>query len=395
MRRLSKSRGFKPLVLAIVSTFAIAGAQAQDDASQSMPLVIAKQSYFFVGGAYHSFGGAQYVSGQAYVEYQIPKKVKHTYPIVMIEGFGLTGTNFTGTPDGREGWAQFFLREGYAVYVYDQPGRGRAPWVASAYGTIPQPTSGTASQNAFSAPELLNLYPTAHLHTQWPGTGLIGDPIFDQFAASTSPAIGDGVTYEALNQKAGAELLDRIGPAILLGHSQGGLILWPIADARPGLVKALVAVEPGGPPFHSISFVGPPTWIKDGPLVFPWGITTGPMTYAPAVTDPSQLQPVQEPAPQGPNLVRCWRQTEPARTLINLQGIPTVIVTAEASSPAARDHCISQYLTQAGVKNAHIRLGEVGIHGNGHMMMLEKNNLEIAAVIAQWLEENVKEEHHE
>ena len=379
------------VTLALLLSAGASAALAQDGQSSKQPLVIAKQGYFFVGGTYHTFAGSQYVSGQAYVEYQIPQNVKHPYPVVMIEGFGLTGTNFTGTPDGREGWAQFFLREGYAVYVYDQPGRGRAPWVTDVYGTAPQPTSATASQNAFSAPEIPNLYPTAHLHTQWPGTGLIGDPTFDQFAASTSPAIGSGLVYEALNQKAGAALLDRIGPAILLGHSQGGLILWPIADARPALVKALVAVEPGGPPFYGVRFLGPPTWFQDASLSFPWGITTGPMTYTPAVTNASELAPVQEAAAQGPNLVRCWRQSEPAHTLSNLRGIPTLIVTAEASSPSARDHCISDYLTQAGVQNTHLRLGDVGIHGNGHMMMLEKNNLEIAAAMARWLKENVKE----
>lgn len=379
--------------LALLLSTGVGAASAQDEhGSTKGPLVIAKQGYFFVGGTYHTVGTTQYISGQAYVEYQIPQNVKHPYPIVMIEGFGLTGTNFTGTPDGREGWAQYFLRQGYAVYVYDQPGRGRSAWVASAYGAIPQPTSATASQNSFSRPEGPNLYPTAHLHTQWPGTGLIGDPIFDQFAASTSPAIGGGLIYEPLNQKAGAELLDRIGPAILLGHSQGGLILWPIADARPNLVKALVAFEPGGPPFYGVRFLGPPNWFENAALSFPWGITTGPMTYEPAVTNPAELQPVQEATAQGPNLVRCWRQTEPANTLKNLVGIPTAIVTSEASSPAARDHCTSQFLTQAGVENTHIRLEREGIHGNGHMMMLEKNSDEIAAVVDRWLRANVRGE---
>src|SRR6185312_11206213 len=351
------------------------------------PLVIAKEGYMFVGGTYHTFQGAQYVSGQAYVEYQIPQNLKHPYPIVMIEGFGLTGTNFTGTPDGREGWAQYFLRQGYAVYVYDQPGRGRAPWVADVYGPAPQPFSGTAAQNAWGIPEQLKLYPTAYLHNQWPGAGVIGDPIFDQFAASTSPAIGSGLVYEALNQKAGAELLDRIGPAILLGHSQGGLILWPIADARPQKVKALVAVEPGGPPFYGVQFIGAPDWFRySTTLSFPYGITTGPLTYWPAITNPAELGPVQEATAQGPNLVRCFRQSDPAHTLINLVGIPTAIVTNEASSPASRDHCTSQYLTQAGVKNTHIRLENYGIHGNSHMSMIEKNNLQIAKVIGDWLE---------
>ncbi len=32
----------------------------------------------------------------------------------------------------------------------------------------------------------------------------------------------------------------------------------------------------------------------------------------------------------------------------------------------------------------------VGIHGNAHMMMLEKNELDIAAYVASWLGDNVE-----
>ena len=53
---------------------------------------------------------------------KIPAKQTHRWPILMIHGFGQSGTNFTGSPDGREGWTQYFLRQGYAVYVIDQPG---------------------------------------------------------------------------------------------------------------------------------------------------------------------------------------------------------------------------------------------------------------------------------
>jgi hypothetical protein len=45
-----------------------------------------------------------------------------------------------------------------------------------------------------------------------------------------------------------------------------------------------------------------------------------------------------------------------------------------------------KYLQQAGAKPTFIRLADLGIHGNSHVMMLEKNNKEIAAVIAKWLD---------
>ena len=56
---------------------------------------------------------------------------------------------------------------------------------------------------------------------------------------------------EQRNKDAGAALLDRIGPAIVLTHSQSGAFGWLIADARPRLVKAIVAIEPAGPPFEA------------------------------------------------------------------------------------------------------------------------------------------------
>jgi pimeloyl-ACP methyl ester carboxylesterase len=90
-------------------------------------LAIAKQGYLYVGGDYHTNAkGEQFMAGQAYVEYQIPEKKTHPYPIVMIPGGNQSGACFTGTPDGRDGWAQYFLRQGYAVYVMEQPGRGRS-----------------------------------------------------------------------------------------------------------------------------------------------------------------------------------------------------------------------------------------------------------------------------
>ena len=39
------------------------------------------------------------------------------------------------------------------------------------------------------------------------------------------------------------------------------------------------------------------------------------------------------------------------------------------------------------MKNTFIRLADRGIKGNGHMMMLEKNNQEIAALMAGWLKD--------
>jgi hypothetical protein len=101
------------------------------------------------------------------------------------------------------------------------------------------------------------------------------------------------------------------------------------------------------------------------------------------------LGAVKQPA-EASDVSPCWRQSEPAHQLPTLQGIPIVIITSEASYHAPYDHCTSEYLTQAGVAHTWTRLQDVGIHGNGHMMMLEKNNLQIAGYMAEWVRDNVE-----
>ena len=86
---------------------------------------------------------------------------------------------------------------------------------------------------------------------------------------------------QELNRDALVALLDKIGPAILLTHSQSGAFGWPIADARPKLVKAIVAVEPSGPPVHDVEFKGAPDWFKDGRATKLSGLGEVPLTYDP------------------------------------------------------------------------------------------------------------------
>ena len=122
----------------------------------------------------------------------------------------------------------------------------------------------------------------------------------------------------------------------------------------------------------------------------PWGLTDIPITYDPPVKDPSELAPVRESSADEPDVTVCWKQPDPPRQLANLRGIPIVIVTAEASYHRVYDHCTSKYLTQAGVKHTWVRLEDQGIHGNGHMVMLEKNSQEVAAVLHKWISQHVK-----
>jgi pimeloyl-ACP methyl ester carboxylesterase len=168
----------------------------------------------------------------------------------------------------------------------------------------------------------------------------------------------------------------------VLTHSQSGAFGWLIGDARPRLVKAVVAVEPGGPPFEGAI-------IASG-RQRAWGPTDIPITYDPPVKDPSEIAIEREAKPDGPDLFVCWMQKAPARQLVNLKNIPVMVMAAEASYHQVYDHCTAKYLDQAGVKAEYIRLQDKGIRGNGHMVMIEKNNLDIARVIDEWVVKNVK-----
>ena len=191
-----------------------------------------------------------------------------------------------------------------------------------------------------------------------------------------------GGKYTTVNDR----LLDKIGPAIVMTHSQSGAFGWPVADARPDLVKALLSIEPSGPPFFDVDNVPAPELFRDQATpARPWGLTAVPLSYAPPVKAPSDLAIVKQETADGSDVVRCWMQKSPARQLSNLQKIPMLVMTAEASYHAPYDHCTVKYLEQAGVHATWMKLGDIGIHGNGHMIMLEKNNMEVAEQMSRWL----------
>lgn len=345
----------------------------------------ASVGYFYVGGRYVGESGTQVLQGAMYVEVLRPRHIVHRYPLVLFHGTGQTGTNWLGTPDGRQSWAQYFLMRGYVIYIVDQPARGRSAWHHGVDGElrgVPVPVV----EKLFTAPEAFGAWPQAKRHTQWPGDGPLkgrmGDPVFDAFYATQVESLASNAETQKLVQSAGAALLDRIGPAILLTHSQAGAFGWLIADARPDLVKGIIAVEPFGPPFHDA--------VLDDATARPWGLADIKLSYDPPVETPDEINIVQQKQPDAPDLYACWLQTEPARRLPNLSHIPIMVVTSEASYHAVYDHCTVQYLRQLGAHVDFVRLEQVGIHGNGHMMMLETNNMAVASVIARWADSSIR-----
>jgi pimeloyl-ACP methyl ester carboxylesterase len=319
-----------------------------------------RRGFFWVGTDRVSGPAGTVPYGRMYVEWLAPVEVTKPYPIVLVHGGGGQGTDYLGTPDGRPGWAQMLVEEGYAVYVVDRPGHGRSPLDPAVLGEIGPSFPYEALPMIFVSPQ--GTHPTAHLHSQWPGSrDPESDASLDQFISGTGPMLRDFPKAQALEGARIAELLDRTGPAIVVANSAGGPSGFLAADARPGLVKALIEAETIGPPFAELPPLG---------VTLSWGLTAAPIGYDPPVSDPAELGG----AP---------------RAIPNLQGFPIAIVSSEASPFVHFDEQIVEFLEKAGCDVDRVRLADHGVHGNGHGMMFERNNRETLGVLLEWIADRV------
>ncbi len=352
---------------------------------------IGRQGHFYVGGKWVGEPGKERMRGAMYVDVWVPKKIRHPYPILFVEaGGGQTDIALLQTPDGRPGWAYDFVNQGYTVYMMDFPGRGRAAFVPGLDGDLIPPRTGALMEEVWTGghpptnPQ--RDWPQAKKYSQWPSDaphkGKIGDPVFDYFA-KTELGFPSADDMEPLAAEDLEQLVDLIHqPVILLLHSRLATSGWLLADARPKMIKGIIAAEPWGPPIENAELDA------RGPGHI-WGLTNFPMQYDPPVKDASELQTVREDKADGPDLVPCWIQKEPARKLINLIGIPVLNVSGEASYHRPYARCVAKWLNQAGVKTEYVNLEDVGLPGNGHQMMSEKNSAEIAKFFMSWLDKNV------
>ena len=353
---------------------------------------IGRQGHFYVGGHYLGEPGKETMDGAMYVEVWVPKNIRHPYPVVLMTGGGGQGAySLIETSDGRPGWAYDFVRQGYTVYMMDYPGQGRSAFIPGLDGSLVPPRSGPLMEEVWSggrpASTAASSWPQAKRYTQWPSNapnkGKMGDPVFDYFAKTELQTV-TGPNQEKRTVEAVEQLLDLIGqPVILMLNSGIAASGWVVADARSKLVKGIVAVEPVAPPIENAERGA------RGPGRV-WGLTNLPVHYDPPIEKASDLETVRQDSADGPGLIPCWIQKEPARKLVNLEGIPVLNVSGEASYHRPYAHCIAKWLNQAGVKTAFVKLEDVGLSGNGHQMMSEANSAGIAKYLQTWLEKNVR-----
>ena len=131
-----------------------------------------------------------------YVEQFEPLKTNNK-KIILIHGGGQSGAGFITTADGRRGWMHDFLSLGYTVYVVDQPGRARSGYSKKLYGEyIDRETNIDDAERRFTGMSKKGNWPQSKAHNQWPGTGLRGDNIFEQYMASQVNTMSDRIYIE-------------------------------------------------------------------------------------------------------------------------------------------------------------------------------------------------------
>ncbi|WP_137175965.1 alpha/beta hydrolase [Massilia sp. HP4] len=320
------------------------------------PARTVRRGHFWIPGERVGRGGATYQRGPMYVEWEAPQTVTRPYPIVLMHGGGLQGTEWFDTPDGRPGWAQRLVEAGYAVLVVDRPGHGRSPFHTLTLGEM-----GPAF--SYEGGERIYFPGDDGRHTQWPFAADDAQAM-DEFIAGYGPLPADLELSQTLDADRMAALLDRIGPAILVTHSASGPDGWLVADRRPALVKAIAAIEPMGPPFADIPNIGP----------MRWGPTAAPLRFEPPVADAETVRN----APPG------------SLRLPSLLGLPILIVTAEASAFAAASPPTADFLNVAGASAELLHLPDHGVHGNGHGLIYEKNSDQALAPVLRWLVERTE-----
>ena len=331
-------------IASLVAAFALAGCVSITVGDEmTVPLSIAKQGSFFVGGrdvqsdnlsllpAYAPSGTI--TVDQMYVRYQVPADVKGT-PIVLIHGCCLTGKTWETTPDGRMGWDEFFLRKGNPTYVVDQSWRGRS---ASDISTINLVKAGKAPvdklptvfaaghEGAWAIFRFGAKYPEVFPGMRYP-LDAQGEfwkqmvPDWLNAAPNPTPTIANLST-----------LAVQLKGVVLMSHSQSGIFPFQAAALDTNGIKAIVAVEPAACP-------DPKADLK-----------------------PFTKMPILVLFGDNVDIVPRWA--------------PRLKLCREFVDAT----------NKAGGNAALWLLPDMGIKGNSHMLMQDNNSLEIAGMLSGWI----------
>jgi 3-hydroxyisobutyrate dehydrogenase-like beta-hydroxyacid dehydrogenase/pimeloyl-ACP methyl ester carboxylesterase len=318
------------------------------------PVTRSRRGNFWITGPRVNRNGRHYQKGPMYVAWEAPEFITQPYPVVLVHGGTLQGTEWLHTPDGRPGWAQRFVEAGFVVFRVDRPGHGRSPYHPDIMGPMGPAFSYERAREVY--------FPEGGGETQWP-FAVDDDAAFDAFIAAYGPMPADLAASQTLDADRLTQLLDRIGKSIIVTHSASGPSGWLIADRRPEQVAAIVAVEPMGPVFGHTPGIG----------TLAWGLTAAKVTFDPPFQTPEEV-----------------RAADPSTLKIpGLEGVPVAMLTGETSMFASFASSIVPFLQNAGAKVEHLDLPALGIHGNGHGLIYERNSDDAFEIVAQWLARTV------
>ncbi len=364
-RRDFLKRGAAGLVLA---TFPkkLAGPTLSGAGTKEHPIALRMQGSFMVGGTVITApNGDTFHGDHAYVQNQIPPQAREL-PLVMWHGGGQFSKTWESTPDGRDGYQNIFLRRGFATYILDQPRRGRAG--RSTVGTT-IPNAAPSESNTFNVFRLGVWLPPAppefFPNVQFPRTQEALDQYWRQQTPNTGP---EDISPEIRNLQAGtvAALFGKIGPGILLTHSNSGQYGWVTAMKVPDLVKAIIAYEPAAFSYREDEVPSPvPT--QDARVA----AITAPQLVSAADFQKLTTIPIQ--IIYGDNIdfttpspifgVELWR-----------------VVTQRAQQ-------FVDAVNRRGGDAQILYLPTVGLHGNTHFPFSDLNNVQVANLLSQYLHE--------
>jgi hypothetical protein len=323
------------------------------------PLIIKEQGSFAVGGTVitapgtydarkQSPDGQTFHGDHAYVFYQIPVGARK-FPLVLWHGFGQFSKTWETTPDGREGFQNIFLRRGFGVYVIDQPRRGNA-----GRSTLPMTIAPTPDEQTW-----FNIFRVGIWPDYFPGVQFSRDPeALNQYFRQMTPNTGP-FDVEVISDAVSA-LFNRIGPGILITHSQGGGPGWVTAMKNRN-VRALVSYEPGSGFVFPNGEVPPPMPSSGGtleavgvPLSDFMLLTRIPIIifYGDNIPEQPMVVPSQDQWRVRLAMARLWADA------VNRRGGDATVV----------------------------HLPQIGIRGNTHFPFSDLNNFEIARLLSEFLE---------
>ena len=332
------------------------------DTRNSNAITITDQGNFSAGGAViqkpGTFDGKKIAdsSGQtlhgdhASVFFQIPVNPK-PFPLVFLHGAGQSANTWGTTPDGREGFQNYFLRHHFSVYLVDQPRRGRA-----GQSTAPLELTAAPQDQMWFNMFRVGQYPHYFDNVQFPKDRESLNQYFRQMTPNT------GAYDEQLISDSMAAVLKRSGPSILITHSQGGGPGWWTAIKSEN-VKAIVSYEPGS------GFVFPENEL---PAALP--SLTGTLTPTPVKVE-QFLKLTKFP------IVIYYGDNIPATAHENPGQDNWRVRLVMAKLWAEK---INKYGGNASV----VHLPEIGVYGNTHFPFSDLNNQKIAELLGDWFEQH-------